>query len=100
MISFFRIIFGFIVPLVIFVYNPDFIKSNILGIYGLVIGSVIIGEIIDRTEYYDELDIITPRKQMLMDLEKLLRNHEGTKDTKRRKKEVNWHQWGTMNEAL
>jgi DMSO reductase iron-sulfur subunit len=80
--GFIRIIFGFIVPLVIFVYNPDIIKSNITGIYGLAIGCVIIGELIDRTEYYDELDIITPRKQMLIDLEKLLKKHRPTKDTK------------------
>jgi Fe-S-cluster-containing dehydrogenase component/DMSO reductase anchor subunit len=76
LISFLRIIFGFVVPIVIFVYNHDFIKSNILGIYGLVIIGVIIGEIIDRTEYYDELDIITPRKQMLIDLEKVRRSRK------------------------
>jgi hypothetical protein len=39
--------------------------------YGYVIISVIIGELIDRTEYYDELDIVTPRKQMLMDMDRL-----------------------------
>jgi hypothetical protein len=35
---------------------------------------VLIGEIIDRCEFYIELDIITPQKQMLLDFKKSLEN--------------------------
>ncbi len=35
--------------------------------------SILIGEIIDRIEYYDELDIITPAKQMEIDLKMISR---------------------------
>jgi hypothetical protein len=50
---------------------------KIIGIYGVLIVSVIIGELIDRIEYYDELDIVTPRKQMLLDLEQLIKSFCG-----------------------
>jgi FKBP-type peptidyl-prolyl cis-trans isomerase 2 len=50
--------------------------------YGYVITSVIIGEVIDRTEYYNELDIVTPRKQMLMDLEASLNRKRSGKKTR------------------
>ncbi len=74
LISFLRIALGFIIPLIIFILNPGFLKNiNITGIYGLLVVSVIIGELIDRIEYYDELDIITPRKQILIDLERMRR---------------------------
>jgi len=72
LISLLRIAFGFIIPLIIFVFSPGFTaEMKIIGIYGLLIASVIIGELIDRVEYYDELDIVTPRKQMLIDLERI-----------------------------
>jgi DMSO reductase anchor subunit len=74
LISLLRIGFGFIIPLIIFVFRPGFrADMKIIGIYGLFIVSVIIGELIDRIEYYDELDIVTPRKQMLIDLEGMRR---------------------------
>jgi Fe-S-cluster-containing dehydrogenase component/DMSO reductase anchor subunit len=74
LISLLRIGFGFIIPLVIFILNPDFAKEMvIIGVYGFLIVSVIIGELIDRIEYYDELDIVTPCKQMLIDLERIRR---------------------------
>lgn len=38
------------------------------NIFWWVFISVLIGEIIDRAEYYNELDIITPKKQIEMDL--------------------------------
>jgi hypothetical protein len=34
--------------------------------------SIIIGELFDRGEYYDELDVITPEKQILKDLHVML----------------------------
>jgi hypothetical protein len=61
-----RVVLGFLVPLVLLVLKPE----NMFDYYKYVIISVIMGEVIDRTEYYDELDIITPRKQMMIDLEK------------------------------
>ena len=79
LISLLRIAFGFIIPLIIFVFKPGFAADiKIIGIYGLLIISVIIGELIDRIEYYDELDIVTPPKQMLIDLERI-RRHEDEK---------------------
>jgi Fe-S-cluster-containing dehydrogenase component len=69
-ISLLRIGFGFVLPMVIFISDPDFAKGSIIGIYGFLILSIVIGELIDRGEYYDELDIITPRKQILLDIEK------------------------------
>jgi Fe-S-cluster-containing dehydrogenase component/DMSO reductase anchor subunit len=74
LVSLLRVGFGFIVPLVIFILNPGSANEmNITGLYGLLVLSVLLGEIIDRTEYYNELDIITPRKQMFTDLERLLK---------------------------
>jgi Fe-S-cluster-containing dehydrogenase component/DMSO reductase anchor subunit len=49
----------------------------LLWIFGIsnirwwLFASVLIGEIIDRAEYYDELDIITPEKQVGIDLKKM-----------------------------
>jgi Fe-S-cluster-containing dehydrogenase component/DMSO reductase anchor subunit len=75
LISLLRIVFGFIIPVIIFVSRPGFpADMKIIGIYGLLIASVIIGELIDRIEYYDELDIVTPPKQMIIDLEKMRRS--------------------------
>jgi len=70
LVSLLRISFGFIIPFIILVLEPGFIN----GIYIFLIVSVIVGELIDRTEYYDELDIVTPQKQMLIDLEYLLKD--------------------------
>lgn len=68
LVSLLRIGFGFLVPFLLLVLYPE----EMMDYYGYVIISVIIGELIDRTEYYDELDIVTPPKQMLMDMEKLI----------------------------
>jgi hypothetical protein len=68
LVSFLRLGFGFLLPLYLLVDEPVRPINN----YGYIIISVIIGEVIDRTEYYDEMDIITPRKQMLLDLEAAL----------------------------
>jgi hypothetical protein len=78
LISLLRIVFGFIIPVIIFVSRPGFrADMKIIGIYGVLIVSVIIGELIDRIEYYNELDIVTPRKQMLLDLEQLIKSFCG-----------------------
>jgi hypothetical protein len=78
LISLLRIAFGFLIPLIIFLFRPSFAAgTKIIGIYGLIIISVIIGELIDRIEYYNELDIVTPPKQMLIDLEQLIKSSCG-----------------------
>jgi Fe-S-cluster-containing dehydrogenase component len=41
---------------------------DVSNIQWWIFGSVCIGEVIDRGEYYDELDIITPQKQIELDL--------------------------------
>ena len=56
-----RIIAGFLAPLALW-----FADEN--GATLLVIGSCLLGELIDRVEFYHELDIITPERQMLLDL--------------------------------
>lgn len=69
-VSFLRLAFGFVAPAIIVIMYPEFINAiSLTGLYGVVTASVIVGELIDRTEFYDELDIITPQKQMLADLE-------------------------------
>jgi hypothetical protein len=56
---------GFLLPFILLLINP-------LNFVGIIIVSIIIGEIIDRCEFYMELDILTPGKQMALDLEKQL----------------------------
>lgn len=75
LVSLLRVSLGFFVPLILLVLRPE----NIFVYYKYVIIGVIVGEVIDRTEYYDEMDIITPRKQMLMDLKKVLKEMVGAR---------------------
>lgn len=65
LVSILRVSTGFLAPLILLTVKP----SIMINYYGYIMISVIIGEVIDRTEYYDEMDIVTPRKQMLLDLE-------------------------------
>lgn len=64
-----RMAFGFFIPAMILAVNWIFSAGHLLFFSTL---SVLIGEIMDRTEFYDELDIITPPKQLLMDLRNAL----------------------------
>lgn len=48
-----RLGFGFLLPLILLLINP-------LNFVGVIIVSIVIGEIIDRCEFYMELDILTP----------------------------------------
>ncbi len=70
LLSTLRLGFGFLVPVLFFLIGHG--NSQDINIYILVVASVISGEFIDRLEYYDELDVITPEKQMLIDLKKML----------------------------
>lgn len=60
-ISIFRIISGFILP--VFLYQT--VGTEYMT---LIVGSILLGEVIDRCEFYMELDLLTPRKQMAIDL--------------------------------
>ena len=62
-----RVGLGFVIPALIFLFFKGF-----SGYFFLVIAFVVMGELIDRIEFYRELDIITPDKQMLIDLRRLL----------------------------
>lgn len=68
LISLLRVTLGFILPITILIWKP----GAWFDYYWFIIIAVIIAELIDRTEYYDELDIISPRKQILIDMEKTL----------------------------
>jgi DMSO reductase iron-sulfur subunit len=42
--------------------------------HGLVIACVLIGELIDRCEFYAEIDVMTPARQIVVDLERSVRS--------------------------
>ena len=56
-----RVLFGFVVPGVVWAQ---------LGAdaFPIVVAGVLLGELVDRLEFYLELDVITPEKQMTVDL--------------------------------
>jgi Fe-S-cluster-containing dehydrogenase component/DMSO reductase anchor subunit len=62
-LSLIRILFGFAVPPVVWMVLGD----NGLAI---VIAAVMLGELIDRLEFYLELEVVTPAGQMAIDLRK------------------------------
>jgi Fe-S-cluster-containing dehydrogenase component len=66
-ISILRLSFGFIFPLLLVMLEFRDINNYIPATV-----SIIIGELFDRGEYYDELDVITPEKQILKDLHVML----------------------------
>jgi Fe-S-cluster-containing dehydrogenase component len=55
--SMLRLGFGFVAPLALWRVYP-----------GWVLPAVMVGEVIDRCEYYFDLDLITPRSQIALDL--------------------------------
>jgi hypothetical protein len=57
--SLLRLGFGFVLPLAFWRDYPDW-----------VLPAVIVGEVIDRCEYYFDLDLITPRSQIALELER------------------------------
>jgi len=69
LVSVLRVLFGFGAPLVLLVAKGPLLP----GTTGLAVTvGVLIGELIDRAEYYGELDVITPEKQIQADLFRLL----------------------------
>jgi len=65
-----RLALGFLFPLIFWYWE-------IPGAWTVSIILILIAELIDRCEYYDNLKTITPQKQMVMDLEKII-NHKDT----------------------
>ncbi len=61
-----RVVFGFAVPVALWLADPA-------GTRVLLIASVMLGELIDRGEYYAELESESPRRQMGIDLEEQVR---------------------------
>jgi len=66
-ISIIRLLFGFIIPA--FIWGTE-LNNRIY----YIVTSIIIGEVIDRSEYYLEMDIITPHKKMIQDMRNQLQH--------------------------
>jgi len=67
--SLLRITAGFIVPVILYGLN----KTENME---MIIGMILIGELIDRCEYYNELETVTPAKQVETDLETMVRREQ------------------------
>ncbi len=63
LVSGLRLGLGLVAPALLWVFPSA-------GGHWVVIASVLLGELIDRCEFYDELEIVTPARQMLQDLER------------------------------
>lgn len=63
-----RIALGFLVPGGLWLAGTES-----LGLRALALGALAVGEIIDRCEFYMELDVPTPRRQMDLDLANALK---------------------------
>lgn len=64
-LSIIRILFGFFLPVI-------FWQLAFNNAQHFIFGSILIGELIDRTEFYLELDISTPKNQIRDDLADML----------------------------
>jgi hypothetical protein len=60
-----RIIVGFVVPGVLWVLTGP-------GHYAVIVACILVGEIVDRAEFYLELDFIRPATQAKRDLDKTI----------------------------
>jgi DMSO reductase anchor subunit/NAD-dependent dihydropyrimidine dehydrogenase PreA subunit len=60
-----RVAMGFLIPVMLFAIQWTFTTEHLTFFSSFC---VLIGELMDRTEFYNELDIITPEKQLLTDL--------------------------------
>jgi len=68
-LGFIRVLFGFLIPAIFWFWD-------IAGLFTFTIILILIAELIDRCEFYENLTIITPAKQMVFDLEKSIKNEE------------------------
>jgi hypothetical protein len=60
-----RIIAGYAIPGVLWVLTGP-------AHYELIVASILVGEIVDRTEFYMELDFTRPETQAKSDLDKVI----------------------------
>ena len=71
-LSIIRLLLGFIIPLILYqLTGTDFVI--------LIFVSVVLGEFIDRCEFYHEFELLTPDAQMKNDLEIMLKKNSGTR---------------------
>jgi len=67
-----RIGIGFGLPLILSVMDAT-------QMYAFIVASALLGEFIDRGEFYAEIEVMTPARQMGLDLEELVRGkHDPT----------------------
>ena len=66
-LSLLRVLFGFIVPVSLLL-----VENNLPSAHLIILISLIIGEFADRIEFYLELEIQSPKKQILDNLKKLI----------------------------
>jgi hypothetical protein len=60
-----RVLTGFILPLLLWIFaGTDF--------YGFIVASILVGEIVDRIEFYMDLDFTRPETRAHLDLERLI----------------------------
>jgi DMSO reductase anchor subunit len=64
-ISGLRVGIGLLLPALAWFWAPETSPA-------LILGAVLVAELIDRAEFYDELEILTPARQMVADLAELL----------------------------
>jgi DMSO reductase anchor subunit len=67
---------GLIVPAALWLLDAQ-------GFHGLIILGVLVGEFVDRAEFYSELDFTSPQRQMKIDLEARISLAAGTRSSKR-----------------
>ncbi len=60
-----RIVIGFLVPTLAWIFVGG-------EVFPIVIATILLGELIDRTEFYAELDFVTPEKQVAIDLQRAI----------------------------
>ena len=66
-IAILRVGIGLLLPAIAWVAVPASTRTSVL-----IIGAALLGELIDRAEFYDELEILTPARQMADDLKSRL----------------------------
>jgi DMSO reductase iron-sulfur subunit len=64
LVSALRLILGFLIPSILWADSPDAV--------GVTVAFILAGELVDRCEYYDELEVLTPIKKMAADLKAML----------------------------
>jgi len=77
LVSALRLGLGFFAPIAMW-----YIDHTILHIY--IIACAVIGEIIDRSEYYAEFEVLTPQKQAAHDFQEMVQKHHSGKKLKNR----------------